>query len=169
MMEAFTAYIKTIAAFTLFAAFAEMLMPDNSFKKYIQLIMGIMLLSVMLRPVFMVLNVSALDFGRLEAAQGNWGEELLENKTYYEELENRRIMEAYQLNLNEKLTEEIQGRFGGELSVSVTLNMNTTAKEFGEIQSVLVEGRCQQGGELKQYLKNTFGIAPDLVRLTEYE
>ena len=32
MLEAFSAYIKNIAVFTLFAAFAELLMPENNFK-----------------------------------------------------------------------------------------------------------------------------------------
>lgn len=169
MIEAFTAYIKTIAAFTLFAAFAEMLMPDNSFKKYIQLIMGIMLLSVMLKPMFSVLNIASLDFGHWEQTQDNRGEAILENQTYYTELENRRMIEAYGFNLNKTLTEDIQNHFGEELTVTVTLNKNSNAEEFGKIQAVLVEGHCQQGEELVAYLKNTYHITPDVVKLAEYE
>lgn len=108
MMEAFTAYIKTIAAFTLFAAFAEMLMPDNSFKKYIQLIMGIMLLSVMLKPLFTAFSITDLDFEAFPYEQGDWSDALPKDREYYEALENKRIQEAYDLALKEKQTEETE-------------------------------------------------------------
>lgn len=97
MIEAFTAYIKTIAAFTLFAAFAEMLMPDNSFKKYLQLIMGIMLLSVVLMPLFKAIHKGDWNLDKWEYVEGTGGEVILDNQAYYTELENRRIMDAYQL------------------------------------------------------------------------
>lgn len=96
MIEAFTAYIKTIAAFTLFVAFAEMLMPENSFKKYIQLIMGIMLLSVMLMPLFQMLHIKNWDLDKWEI-ENTGGEEIIKNEAYYSELENRRVMEVYEV------------------------------------------------------------------------
>lgn len=51
MLEAFSAYIKNIAVFTLFAAFAQLIMPENNFKKYLNFIMGLLLLIAAFQPI----------------------------------------------------------------------------------------------------------------------
>ena len=56
MLEAFSAYIKNIAVFTLFAAFAELLMPENNFKKYLHFVLGLLLLTAVLKPMFSLLG-----------------------------------------------------------------------------------------------------------------
>ena len=54
MLEAFSAYIKNIAVFTLFVAFAELLMPENNFKKYLSIVMGLLLLTAVLKPMLLI-------------------------------------------------------------------------------------------------------------------
>lgn len=50
MMEAFTAYIKTITALTIFSALAEMLLPEGKYRRYAELVLGIMVLGAVLQP-----------------------------------------------------------------------------------------------------------------------
>ena len=50
MMEAFTAYIKTITALTIFSAMAEILMPEGNTRKYAELVLGVLLLMAVLSP-----------------------------------------------------------------------------------------------------------------------
>lgn len=50
MMEAFAAYIKTITALTIFSALAEMLLPEEKYRRYAELVLGIMVLGAVLQP-----------------------------------------------------------------------------------------------------------------------
>lgn len=56
MMEAFAAYIKTITALTIFSALADILMPDNGYRRYTELVLGIMVLGVILHPLLRLLG-----------------------------------------------------------------------------------------------------------------
>ena len=51
MIEAFQAYIKTITALTIFSALAGMLLPDGKYRRYAELVLGIMVLGAVLRPL----------------------------------------------------------------------------------------------------------------------
>ena len=50
MMEAFSAYIKTITALTVFSAFLELLLPDGKLRRYGRLLMGVVILTAVLGP-----------------------------------------------------------------------------------------------------------------------
>ena len=63
MIEAFYAYIKTITALTIFSALACMLIPENSFKKYVELVLGLLVLSTIMTPFFQLFG---LNDGRME-------------------------------------------------------------------------------------------------------
>ena len=51
MMDAFAAYIKTITALTIFSALAGILLPDGKFRRYAELVLGVMVLGAVLRPL----------------------------------------------------------------------------------------------------------------------
>ena len=50
MMDIFTAYIKTITALTIFSALAGMLLPEGKYRRYAELVLGIMVLEAVLHP-----------------------------------------------------------------------------------------------------------------------
>lgn len=52
-----TAYIKTIVALTIFSSMANILISDNEFKKYIELVMGFLILSTVLTPLLNLINI----------------------------------------------------------------------------------------------------------------
>lgn len=56
MMDAFTAYIKTITALTIFSALAEMLLPEGNGRRYAELVLGIMVLGAVLHPFLRLLG-----------------------------------------------------------------------------------------------------------------
>ena len=51
MMDIFTAYIKTITALTIFSALAGMLLPEGKYRRYAELVLGIMVLEAVLEPL----------------------------------------------------------------------------------------------------------------------
>jgi hypothetical protein len=51
MMDAFTAYIKTVTALTIFSALAGILLPEGKYRRYAELVLGIMVLEAVLEPL----------------------------------------------------------------------------------------------------------------------
>ena len=51
MMDAFTAYIKTITALTIFSALAGILLPEGKYRRY-----AVMVLGAVLRPLLRLLG-----------------------------------------------------------------------------------------------------------------
>lgn len=51
MMDAFTAYIKTITALTIFSALAGILLPEGKYRRYAELVLGVMVLGAVLQPL----------------------------------------------------------------------------------------------------------------------
>ena len=56
MITAFTAYIKTITALTIFSALTELLLPDGRQRRYAQLILGIFILTAVLHPFLQLMG-----------------------------------------------------------------------------------------------------------------
>lgn len=50
MMEAFTAYIKTITALTIFSALVGILLPEGKYRRYAELVLGVLVLTAVLGP-----------------------------------------------------------------------------------------------------------------------
>ena len=51
MMEAFAAYIKTITALAVFSALVGLLLPEGKYRRYTELVLGILVLTAVLRPL----------------------------------------------------------------------------------------------------------------------
>lgn len=51
MMAAFAAYIKTITALTIFAALAGILLPEGKYRRYADLVLGVLILTAVLSPL----------------------------------------------------------------------------------------------------------------------
>ena len=48
MMEAFAAYIKTITALAVFSALVGLLLPEGKYRRYTELVLGILVLTAVL-------------------------------------------------------------------------------------------------------------------------
>lgn len=167
MMEAFTAYIKTIAAFTLFAAFAEMIMPEGSFKKYIHLVMGILLLTASLSPILSLFHIDAWDMEVLmnKRVYGSESKNGLRESDYYSQQEQQRLMEIYGKELNSRIKSDLEKKFGGPFDVDATFEQNMEDENFGAILAVTVNGQCDKGEELKRYMERNYSIAADSITI----
>ena len=51
MMAAFAAYIKTITALAVFSALVGLLLPEGKYRRYTELVLGILVLPAVLRPL----------------------------------------------------------------------------------------------------------------------
>ena len=55
MMDAFTAYIKTVTELTIFSALAGILLPEGKYRRYAELVLGVMVLEAVLAPLLRLL------------------------------------------------------------------------------------------------------------------
>lgn len=51
MMAEFAAYIKTITALAVFSALVGLLLPEGKYRRYTELVLGILVLTAVLRPL----------------------------------------------------------------------------------------------------------------------
>lgn len=149
MLEAFSAYIKNIAVFTLFAAFAELIMPENNFKKYLHFVLGLFLLTAILEPMFSLLGTD-LEQKMIQKTLSVWAEEDVQ-KQWGEEM----ILDIYKKELEQKWTKELQDKFYTDAVVRVEI-------EKGKFL-ITITDVCEKGEEMKQYMKKNYDIGEILV------
>ena len=157
MLEAFSAYIKNIAVFTLFAAFAELLMPENNFKKYLSFVMGLLLLTSVLKPMLLIFQRgSDLELQTIQKTVSLWAESNEGVNTAQEKWNDEMILDIYKKELEQKWTQELQNKFHTD-TVSVLAEFSQQPDNYG------IVGECERGEEMKEYMKSKYDIERILI------
>ena len=163
MLEAFSAYIKNIAVFTLFAAFAELLMPENNFKKYLSIVMGLLLLTAVLKPMLLIFQRgSDMELQTIRKTVSLWAESNEGVNTAQEKWNDEMILDIYKKELEQKWTQELQNKFHTD-TVSVLAEFSQQPDNYGQIISVSIVGECERGEEMKEYMKSKYDIERILI------
>lgn len=55
-MEFIKSYAERIAVFVVLSVYIDLILPDNSYRKYIRLIVGAMLIGIVIEPVSVLLK-----------------------------------------------------------------------------------------------------------------
>ncbi len=100
MLEIIGAYIKTIVSFLIVSVFVEIITPEG-YKKYLKLLMGLMLTLTVLRPVA---YLSGINENVIGGAVERWSEEIWElPETYTDTEENSLSFYIFEERLSEKI------------------------------------------------------------------
>lgn len=150
MIEAFSAYIKTIAAFMIFAVFAEIIMPDQNFKKYINIVLGFLMLITVLKPITTVFGKGGVDFSELVARKElELSQEYSsENNNQYEGMENKLILDVYKENIVKKITEKMESE--SITASNISLSVSEEENSYGQIQRIHVTVKNREEGAEKE-------------------
>ena len=136
MLGAFSAYIKNIAVFILFAAFAELIMPENNFKKYISMVMGLLLITAILKPMLLVFQKGTdLEWQTIQKTVSLWTQQYAIENDVQKQWEYEMILDIYQKELVSK-----------------------QSQNYGEILTVNITGASEKEEEMKAYLKKNYDI-----------
>lgn len=163
MLGAFSAYIKNIAVFTLFAAFAELIMPENNFKKYISMVMGLLLITAVLKPMLLVFQKGTdLEWQTIQKTVSLWTQQYHIENGIQEQWEHEMIIDIYQKELEQKWTEELKNTFHMD-TVSVYTEISKQSENYGDVITVNIMGACEKGEEMKQYLKKNYNVEDVIV------
>lgn len=170
MLQSFSAYIKIIAVFIIFSAFAQGLLPDNNFKKYIKLVFSLLMLATIINPVYKLLlsdNRDILDLINektevLAAYNTNVTyEDTLKQDIFTGELENdiKNRIEAMGygvLDVKAETTDE-----GEVLSISLSLTEGETSdkvKNVSPVEGFHSQNDTNEAAKVKDELCNIYGV-----------
>ena len=144
MIGYFQAYIKTIAAFLIFSVFAEMIMPDNKFKKYISIILGFLMIVTILKPVTVLVRGGDFDFANAVLKKENALIQANKGEHYYENQQNELVMEIYESELNDEIKENLAAENINVTLVTVKADDDRESKDYGNIESVYIKASSRQ-------------------------
>lgn len=133
MIEAFTAYIKTITALTLFSVLAGLLMPEGSFRKYLEMVLGIMLLAAVIQPLF---HLGEAEFSKIKIFE----EEGLPQEEDYAVMQEKWLQEAYTKELEEGILADLQNQYSAVEWVCATWEEDMEKDTYGSLQKLIIGG-----------------------------
>lgn len=143
-MEFLKSWITNITVVAIFTMLLDILVPNNDMKKFVKVMMGLLIVLVIIKPFLMVKNVgyqfestmmqtAALIDGSLEDSESNI--EISQNNT---------ALNIYKQKLSDKVIEIVKSRKEFEnrdVQASIDIENDINKKEFGSIKfiQVLVE------------------------------
>lgn len=191
MIALFGAYIKTIVVFLIFAAFAEMVMPDSNFRKYIGVILGLFMILTLLNPLLKLTKGFDFDLSELigessltakfpqEKIEKNRGNQLV-TEIYKEELkdsveENLKQEGFFISSVQVEVEEEPGENYGSILSVEILLGQEKLAKliQVEPVRAFAKEEKNQEekqeGSEeqkkIQRIMEKNYGVRAEKVRV----
>lgn len=163
MIGALGAYIKTITALTIFSVLACMLMPEGSFRKYVELVLGVMILTAVLTPFLKLFGVegdplelhilrSELDVGTSAVTMSS-----------YEEINQAWLEGAYGAELEKRVSADIGEKYQGVEWVSVAFCQDPSDEKYGEIQGITIGYGQENDEKIRKDIAKRYEINMDQV------
>ena len=163
-MEFFKEWTVGIASAVIFASLCEIMLPSGNMKKYVNLILGIILSISMLKPLadakFNDWSDRLFDFERTKA---------FEIQTTFDEDEKSAVIKIYTGKIENAVKKELSEKINADFTVEAGIE---TEKEgsFGEIKSLLItvvqkEGFKDYREEIENIIKSEFGVSEKNIRI----
>jgi stage III sporulation protein AF len=142
MIEVFSEYIKSIAICIIFAAFIQMLLPNNNFRKYVDLVLGLIIILVVLNPIIHIFNKNNdVDFKVFSMDSAIKNASLVNQKDIYEASQKKIILETYKQQLNEQIENLIAQNVKLSIeNITIEMDEDYESKSFASIKKVSVYG-----------------------------
>lgn len=123
-----------------FATLIEILMPNSSFKKYIKFILGLLVMTIMLQPIFGILNSEfSLSEGSFKYQNKLDSEYIKKQAENYRDKQSANLTELYKQNLETQIAEQVEREIGDrDVSVTVSIIEDTKSELFGNINSISI-------------------------------
>ncbi len=138
-------------------------MPENNFKKYLSIVMGLLLLTAVLKPMLLIFQRgSDLELQTIQKTVSLWAESNEGVNTAQEKWNDEMILDIYKKELEQKWTQELQNKFHTD-TVSVLAEFSQQPDNYGQIISVSIVGECERGEEMKEYMKSKYDIERILI------
>lgn len=161
-MSFITEWVTNIILFVLLATIVDMLLPNSSFQKYAKMVAGLLLITVILTPVFKLVNHDFEDIVA-KATFKTTDEKNIKNSMEMQKKEIQASLDEYTLNkmavqMKEEANKELVNQYGVEIeTLSITVD-NTSEKNFPENLERLVislkQGDSEQSENAVEVVKS---------------
>ncbi|MDK2855772.1 MAG: stage sporulation protein [Bacillota bacterium] len=166
-------WIRNIVVLVLFGGFVELLLPSNSMKRFLQVVVGLFVLTMLLEPVTLLVNKveegSAFD---LPAVAENGTAQVLKSGQELAERQRMKVLEEYRRNVARQIASLVE--LSGQekvLEVRVEVEEAPEKPDFGRLKSLKVILEHARDGELPaaerfaRLLADFYGLPKDAVRV----
>lgn len=160
-------YFRNIVIFIIFSTFVSLLLPSNKYKQFIDLVMGLILVSIILSPITKLLNINAEDF--------NFEIPYSDSNIVNEDLEKNYTIELYQNQIANQIATLIYNNYLVDTDVVVTVdavdlskvtNVNVTMKNSAiNIEPIVIgeqstdETDSQIETDIKNLISNAYNLS----------
>ena len=149
-MDALNAWIKQIILIVLFAAFLELLIPGNSYKKFVRVIMGLLILLAVMRPLLHFLEPQGDGLTVQEVAVLNVDNkaEILTQAAKIQSERERIVFEQYRRELIKQI-KVLVGTVDGISAVTaeIVLHEGKGEKSGGTLKTVTIYVKQEQSNQ----------------------
>jgi len=136
-MELFREWIVTIISIIIFVTFIEILLPNSNHRRYISVIIGLLIMFVILKPLLgFVKNGSSLGEGILTAS--NQMEQMtLQNRVQQHQYSNNdMVLEIYKGDLKKQMISRLENQLGVAVHDIELLVEERDKESFGSIKGI---------------------------------
>ena len=163
-MDFFRVWTSAVSGTIIFTALCEIIVPDGNIKKYVRLILGMIVTVTLIKPLGSMNIVKTTE----EILNYNKALAYSQQENYTED-EKKKITQLYQRKLEEKITESLESKINASISIDVDTESELKEK-FGEIKEIYVEVSQDNGfkdyqDEIMEILRKDYGISEDKLRL----
>lgn len=131
-------WIINIAATIIFVSFIEIIMPDNSMRKYIRLVVGLLVMIVIINPL-LSLTAGEFDMGDkiLEMASAINIRDIRHQVENIEEGQRESIIEVYRNRLEEQIARQVtEENLANKVTAEVDIEEDLKSDGFGAIKGI---------------------------------
>lgn len=155
-------WIMQIAGVIVLGAVCDMIINEGEMKKYVKMVMGLVLIFAIIQPVTKALpEFTDFKFPKTTQIQA------AELKNRLGEKEQESLLKLYRQKLAKSIENETYTKWKVYATVDVTIEEDAESR-FGNIKTLTIEfsGDCDASGdEVKEYLGERFGVNPKNIKV----
>ncbi|MDF2591828.1 MAG: spoIIIAF [Clostridia bacterium] len=140
-MEFVKSWITNITVVIVFTMLLDILIPNNDMKKFVKVIMGLLIVLVIIKPLLMVKNVGYQFESTMAQTAAYIDDSTQGSNDSMEVFQNNTALGIYKQKLSDKVIEIVKSRDEFEnrdVQVSVEIENDINNKEFGSIKGINV-------------------------------
>ena len=156
-------WIMQITAVILIGSVCDLLMPDGNIKKYLNPVLGFLLIFVIVKPLT-TLDADSIRFDLIVESSSISGElsQIADSTTQ------KNIIDIYKSRLSEQVKQEIRNTY--RTGSKIALSVSDEEKSFGEIRRIdvvllLQEGDFVNTAAVSKTIENKFGIDNNCINI----
>ena len=137
-METFRSWIQSMVVFLLLMTLAEQLIPEEKYRKYVRLTMGLLLILIIAMPILKLSGTDSAVYRNF--IQENIKLSDLENQSSGQMFaENELFMDSYETTVKKEITAYFESQSVIVSSCSITVEKNENNEDYGCIRTITAE------------------------------